>query len=52
MRAIQEQHSQAGSHILTWDGLCQSGYPVPPGVCFCRLEAGGLRTVTRIVRWE
>ncbi len=30
-----------GKHSVTWDGLRSDGSPAPPGVYFCRFEAGG-----------
>ena len=50
VRLVQEEQSRSGGHIMVWDGLGQAGSPVPPGVYYCRLEAGNLRTVTKVVR--
>ncbi len=52
VRIVREEHFLIGSHIVNWDGLCQAGSPVPPGIYFCRLDAGGPQTVTKMVRLE
>jgi hypothetical protein len=38
----------AGTHQVRWDLRDDRGEPVPPGVCFARLEVGG-RAITRKV---
>lgn len=52
VRIVEEGPSQAGSRTVVWDGLGQAGRAVPPGVYFCRLEAGDLQTTIKMVRME
>jgi predicted secreted protein len=52
VRTVEEACSRAGRGTIVWDGLGQGGGRVPPGVYFCRLEAGRLQTVVKIVRME
>lgn len=40
----------AGSHRVEWDGRSDGGEPVPPGVYFYELRAGGFRQAERVVR--
>jgi hypothetical protein len=39
----------AGAHELAWDGHDRAGLPVPAGVYFARLSAGGALAVARLV---
>ena len=39
-----------GSHTWTWDGRTAGGRPVPSGVYFVRIDAGGLSETGRVVR--
>jgi hypothetical protein len=39
----------AGEHAVAWDGRDDSGRPVPAGVYFCRLRAGGIEDARRLV---
>lgn len=41
VRRLLHGHRAAGSHSVTWDGRNEHGAPVPSGVYFYRLEAGG-----------
>jgi hypothetical protein len=52
VRTIRDEPSRAGRHIIAWNCLSRSGSPVAPGVYFCRFEAAGLETVTKMVRLE
>lgn len=52
MRTLGAPAASTGPRLLAWDGRDQAGARVPPGVYFCRLEAGDLRAVARIVRIE
>lgn len=40
-RTLAEGARGAGSHDVRWDGRDDSGRPVPPGIYFLRLAAGG-----------
>jgi hypothetical protein len=48
-RTLMDQPTAAGFHSVLWDGLNDSGAPVPAGVYLCRLEAGGSSSVGRIL---
>ncbi len=52
VRTVEEACFEAGSRTVLWDGLSQAGGRVAPGVYFCRLEAGGLQAVVKMVRTE
>ncbi len=52
VRVIGEADVQVGGRSIIWDGLGQTGGRVPPGFYFCRLEAGGLETVVKVVRMD
>ncbi len=52
VRALAAGHAPAGSRTVLWDGCSQTGDRVPPGLYYCRLEAGGLRTVAKMVRLD
>ena len=49
VRTLQDGPVGAGSAQIFWDGTDEDGAPLPGGVYFCRLEAGGKRVVRRIV---
>jgi hypothetical protein len=38
-----------GRHVVSWDGIGDSGRIVSPGVYFCRMEAGSFRKTQRMV---
>jgi flagellar hook assembly protein FlgD len=40
----------SGRHAVTWDGRDLAGDPVPSGVYFVRLEAGGFSRTGKILR--
>ncbi len=40
---------QAGSHIQTWDGVDNGGNRVSSGIYFCRLRAGSISAVRKMV---
>jgi hypothetical protein len=40
----------AGQHQLDWDGLDSGGRPVPSGVLFWHLQAGGLSLSRKVIR--
>jgi hypothetical protein len=37
---------------VLWDGRDETGTPVATGVYFCRMNAGGVETSTKLVRIE
>ncbi|MBM3314649.1 hypothetical protein FJY71_02240 [candidate division WOR-3 bacterium] len=39
----------AGAHSTTWDCTDDGGRALPPGIYFCRLDAGGHRLVRKVV---
>ena len=43
---LADSERPPGHHAVTWDGAGTRGRALPPGVYFCRLEAGS-RAVTR-----
>jgi hypothetical protein len=52
VRTIESARSGSRAGTVVWDGLGQTGRGVPPGVYWCRLEAGGLRRAVKIVRMD
>ncbi len=43
------QQFPAGEHAYTWNGRHDDGRPLPAGVYFVQLTAGGARTGSRLV---
>jgi len=41
VRVLLDGMVAAGAHAIPWDGADARGHPVPSGVYFCRLAAGG-----------
>jgi hypothetical protein len=52
VRTLVRDARGAGSCTVAWDGRDDRGAPVPPGVYFARLEAGGRALVRRLVRLD
>jgi hypothetical protein len=52
VRTIEDRCSHTGSGTVVWDGLTGAGRRAAPGVYFCRLEAGGVQRVVKVVRME
>ncbi len=52
VRTMHDADARPGKRTIVWDGLCNAGRAVSPGVYFCRLEAGGSSSVTRMARVE
>ena len=52
MRALARGPRGAGTHAVAWDGRDGRGAPVPAGVYFARLEAGGEALDRRVVRLD
>ncbi len=50
VRLVENGSAPAGRRTVVWDGMCNAGRAVSPGVYFCSLEAGGIRAATRVVR--
>jgi flagellar hook assembly protein FlgD len=48
IRTLVDRHLPAGTHVVSWDGRGEQGSPLPAGVYFIRMAAGG-RTVHRKV---
>lgn len=46
---LAERALGAGPHAVSWDGRGRDGEPVPAGVYFLSLEAGGARETKRLV---
>jgi hypothetical protein len=49
VRSLVQGNQAAGSHQVSWDGRDQTGRPVPSGVYFYQLSAGGQQAVKRLV---
>jgi hypothetical protein len=49
VRRIEGGEQTAGRHVATWDGRDARGRPVPSGIYFYRLEAGGSRVSRRLL---
>ena len=43
---------QAGDQHLRWDGRNDAGHPMPSGIYFCRLQAGGQAAVRKTLLLE
>ena len=50
VRTLEARSMDAGRHVSIWDGRDDRGRPVPEGVYFSVLEAGGVRVSERLVR--
>jgi hypothetical protein len=48
VRTLVGSSCEAGVHSVVWDGRDQSGKKLPSGVYFCRLQAGGRSSGTRL----
>ncbi len=48
-RTLQSGVMPPGRQTLTWDGRDESGVPAAGGVYFCRIEAGELQTVRKMI---
>jgi hypothetical protein len=49
VRALEQGERDAGEHATRWDGRDTEGRPVPAGLYFARLEAGGRSATVRLV---
>jgi aminopeptidase N len=49
VRVLVKDHLQAGRHERIWDGTDESGAAVASGVYFCRLAAGPLTQIRKMV---
>ncbi len=49
VRQVADETVEAGPHAVQWDGRDTSGQPVASGVYFCRVDAGGVSDVQRLV---
>ncbi len=49
IRTLVDASLPAGAHATAWDGRDGAGTPVPGGVYLVRLEAGGVRAVSKAV---
>jgi hypothetical protein len=50
VRTVDLGERPAGVHSVTWNGRNQSGQPVPAGVYFVSLRAGGAHATSRLIR--
>lgn len=50
LRRLAAGQLGAGTHTRRWDGKNDRGRPVPAGVYFAELAAGGARRTVRMVR--
>jgi flagellar hook assembly protein FlgD len=48
VRVLDAGNLGAGAHVLGWDGHDDAGRPVPAGIYFASLEAGGARQVRKV----
>lgn len=46
---LVDEYQQAGDKVVTWDGTNADGSPVSSGSYFCKLQAGGLMQVQKMV---
>ncbi len=49
VRQVADETVEAGPHAVQWDGKDTSGRPAASGVYFCRINAGGVSDVQRLV---
>jgi hypothetical protein len=47
---LVERELDAGRHELWWDGGTDDGARCPAGVYFCRVDCGGISTMSRFIR--
>lgn len=47
---LVERELDAGRHEFWWDGGTDNGERCPAGVYFCRVDCGGISTMTRFIR--
>ncbi|MFO7653451.1 MAG: FlgD immunoglobulin-like domain containing protein [Candidatus Krumholzibacteriia bacterium] len=52
VRTLLNDSRDIGTGVLVWDGRTESGAEAPGGVYLARLTAGGLQTITKLVRVE
>ena len=49
---LRSGREAAGAHAVRWEGADSAGRPLPTGLYFAVLEAGGLRQVCKMVMME
>lgn len=49
VRTLVDEEREAGVHSVVWDGKDDRGRPIGSGIYVCRLEAGGLVRIKKIV---
>ncbi len=49
VRTLEDSEVAAGVHSVRWDGRDDHGTPVASGVYFCRLKAGGVQQVAKLI---
>jgi hypothetical protein len=49
VRLLSNDHRQAGTHTIKWDGLNENGSQIPSGIYFIRISAGNETLNHRIV---
>lgn len=46
---LKDAYTEAGSHVVTWDGKSDNGQPVSSGVYFYRMKADGFEQVRKMM---
>ena len=46
---LKDSYTEAGSHVVTWDGKSDNGQPVSSGVYFYRMKADGFEQVRKMM---
>jgi hypothetical protein len=49
VRTLVNGWTEAGSHMVNWDGRSEGNRTSPPGVYFARLDCDGLMSTCRLV---
>ena len=49
VRTLLDGSLEAGEHRVTWDGLAESGTPVPAGLFFLKLETGDVSVARKVL---
>jgi hypothetical protein len=47
--ALADGSYGAGDHSLIWNATDEAGRPLASGVYFCRLEAGGISDMKKVI---
>lgn len=49
VKTLVEGKNHCGKHVVVWDGRNEIGRKMPPGIYFCRLEAGSSSVTKKLV---